>query len=808
MGLAADGKATCTAPILTGYRYSLCRSSSLYVEEALADRCYASTVGGYGIPITQQSSLQGLINCMRQGMEGLASPSWMSAGSGNGQFCGGTVTYKYGDQVVGVSEMIPYGYGWLQPTRYKTAVCPYGYTAVGSNASLPDYCIRPPKNCCEVTPNPMGIANGDHGRVETDIAPSNASPLEFTRYYSSSAYYRPVAAANQAAGYTAAFLELNLRWNLAPGFGDYWRHTYDRRVVAESSQYLMATAMRPNGINKHFRPDGSLVTNEDGRGDRLVATTDAQGAFSGWRYATDGEVESYSADGVLRSIKTRSGRTLTLTYSVQAQGIPGGLLTTVADDTGRTLQFTYDSNLRIATVTDSANKVIEYGYSGEFMLGSVTYPGGATRGYLYNENPLGRQGGEFGLTGIVDEFDNRLATYGYASSGAAYTEYIGGTARYERNVLSATQVSLTDPLGTARVHTLQTTGGVARVVSVAQPAGSGSAAATSFRTYDSAGNLASQDDFDGRRSCMVSDQTRLVETTRVEGVANTVACASVTGAGASLPAGSRKISTQWHLDWKLQTRRAEPGRLSTYVYNGQPDPTAGNAIASCAPAAALLPDNKPIAVLCAKVEQATLDTDGSQGLAASLDPAVGMRRWSHTYNDRGQVLTTTDPRNKTTTYAYYSATTPTATLGDLQSITNAAGHVTSYDIYDGNGLVLQMTDPNGTVTTTSYDDRRRPLTISVAAGADVQTTVYEYDPTGKVHRVVLPDGKDIVSTYDAAHRLIGVKDPAGNTVTYTLDYAGNRIAEQVKDPSGTLARSVARAFDALNRVYSVTGAPN
>lgn len=798
MGLAADGRATCTAPLIRGYQYNLCSSSSLYIEAALRDRCTASVVGGYGIPITQQSTLQGLINCMG----GQGSPAWMSSGSGNGFYCGGTVTYKYGDQVTGVSSEIPYGYGWLQPTRAKAAVCPFGYSPVGTNPSFPDYCILPPP-CCGATPNPMGIANGDHGKVETDIAPSGASPLEITRYYSSSAYYRPVLAANQPAAYSASVLDLNLSWNLAPGFGDYWRHTYDRKIFAESSPYLMATALRPNGAHKHFRPDGTLVTNVDNRGDRLVQTA------NGWAYTTDSEVELYSSDGVLQSIKTRGGRTITLSYTTQGPGVPGGLLTSVTDDAGRSLQFAYDSGLRIASITDSAGHVTQYGYSGEFMLGNVTYPGGATRSYLYNDNPLGRHGGQFGLTGIVDEFGNRLATYGYAGgAGPAYTEYIGGSARYERNALSATQVSLTDPLGTARVHTLQTTGGVARIVSITQPAGSGSAAATSYSTYDAAGNLASQDDYDGRRTCMVSDQTRLTETARVEGLANTVACASVTGAGASLPVGSRKISTQWHPDLKLQTRRAEPGRLSSFVYNGQPDPTMANAIATCAPPAALLPDGKPVAVLCAKVEQATLDTDGSQGMAAVFDSAVGARRWSYTYNDRGQVLTAIDPRNKVTTYTYYSATTGTATVGDLQSVTNAAGHVTTYDSYDANGLVLQMTDTNGAVTTTSYDGRRRPLSISVAAGGAVQTTSYEYDAAGNVHRVVLPDGKDIVSTYDLAHRLIGVKDPAGNTVTYTLDNAGNRIAEQVKDPSGTLARSVARAFDALNRVYSVTGAPN
>ena len=40
---------------------------------------------------------------------------------------------------------------------------------------------------------------------------------------------------------------------------------------------------------------------------------------------------------------------------------------------------------------------------------------------------------------------------------------------------------------------------------------------------------------------------------------------------------------------------------------------------------------------------------------------------------------------------------------------------------------------------------------------------------------------------------------------YTLDAAGKRIGEQVKDPGGTLARSLSRVNDALGRVQQTTG---
>lgn len=48
-------------------------------------------------------------------------------------------------------------------------------------------------------------------------------------------------------------------------------------------------------------------------------------------------------------------------------------------------------------------------------------------------------------------------------------------------------------------------------------------------------------------------------------------------------------------------------------------------------------------------------------------------------------------------------------------------------------------------------------------------------------------------------------DQVGNSITYTLDNAGNRLQDEVKDVSGTLARTVTRAFDALGRVQQVSG---
>jgi YD repeat-containing protein len=249
---------------------------------------------------------------------------------------------------------------------------------------------------------------------------------------------------------------------------------------------------------------------------------------------------------------------------------------------------------------------------------------------------------------------------------------------------------------------------------------------------------------------------------------------------------------------------AEPGKLTTNVYNGQPDPFNGNATASCAPSTALMPDGTPIVVLCKKVEQATTDADGSQGFSAALDVKVPNRVWSYSYNQYGQVLTAKGPRtdgNDTTTYAYYSDTTSSHTTGDLQAVTDALGHVTTSTQYDAYGNVLEQVDANGVATDYSYDARQRLKTVRVGS----QTTSYDYWPTGLLKQVTWPDQSYVAYTYDDAHRLTDVADSQGNSVHYVLDNAGNWLNEQYKDPTGALKRELDRAYDALGRVQQTTG---
>jgi len=581
-------------------------------------------------------------------------------------------------------------------------------------------------------------------------------------------------------------------------------------------------------------------TAEANTSDRLVALSGG-----GLRYydSTARTAETYDAStqGNLSGISWADGRSVSLTYSTASTPTtiaPGsGYLIQAVDNTGRVVNFTYLARTaplvgaQLNTIIDAAGHVITFGYDVSGNIGSITWPHGQVRSFTYQNNS-----GLYGaLTGITDELGVTYANFGYdADWRAVSTQHAGGVDSFSTSYTTPPSILITevydgaagvvyhyhdwtlpqgtvmtDPLGSMSAWTATSLLNKNYLSGKSQPAGSGCAASTSAQTYDANGNVSSKDDFNGTRVCYANDLTRNLETARVEGLANTATCSTYTAANATLPTGNRKVSSQWHADWRLEAKVAEPGRLTTSIYNGQPDPFNANAVASCAPSTALLPDGKPIAVLCKQVQQATTDVDGHLGFTAALQSGVANRVQQWTYNQYGQVLTAKDPLNNTTSYAYYADTAFTGTdpnavghtLGDLQTMTNAKSQVTTYTQYDKHGNLLQMSDPNGVVTTNTYDLRQRLLSTSVGG----QTTSYSYDPAGQLLKVTAPDASWIGYEYDPAHRMTATKDNLGNRIEYTLDNAGNRVAENVKDTSGALRRQLARSIDALGRTQQTTG---
>ncbi|MDX1914883.1 MAG: IPTL-CTERM sorting domain-containing protein [Methylophilus sp.] len=628
----------------------------------------------------------------------------------------------------------------------------------------------------------------------------------------------------------------SLRFNLAYNskydtdeklFGDAWRSSYDRGLSVDILGLLgIASIKRQDGKGFDFKNINGVLTADADKTYSLTQVTDGQGTNIGWQFNDDisGETELYDATGKLLSISDRAGLTQALTYSTTTTPTiiapASNLLIQVTDYVGRSLNFAYDASKRVAKMSDPSGAQYNFSYSASNfnLLKTLTYQDGTIKTFHYGSE-LGEalnapsvsstvNNNSRSLTGITDENGNRFATWVYNTGALAISsEHAGGvdkvTLSYLANGPGGTHpvnTAVTDSRGTVRTYNIINTTiyRMLKPTSQSQPAGAGCVASASALTYDANGNVASRTDFNGNKTTYVYGMGRNLETSRTEGL-NTAGAATV---------ATRTITTTWHPTWRL------PLVISEY---------SGGANTSGVPTGTLL-----------RQTTTAYDSKGNITSFTETDPVLNKSRSTtitYTYSTAvpGLVLSKvvdgahTD-MNDTTTYTYYphdatcvaSSATPIidpitgvapANLGcrgQLQSVTDALGHITQYTRYNHHGQVEQMIDANNVVTEMTYDLRQRMLTRTVAAGTTLAaTTQLEYDAVGQLKKIIRPEASHIDYTYDAAHRLTDITDTLGNQVHYTLDTEGNITQTDYRNPDGSTLKRDTFAYDALNRLQHV-----
>ena len=182
---------------------------------------------------------------------------------------------------------------------------------------------------------------------------------------------------------------------------------------------------------------------------------------------------------------------------------------------------------------------------------------------------------------------------------------------------------------------------------------------------------------------------------------------------------------------------------------------------------------------------------------------------TYTYNNVGQVLTSTDETGIVTQFNY------SPIVMDLISIIHDYGtsshlNLTTSFSYDNVGNLLTVTDPNGNTTNYSYNVLRQ-LTQSSAPLNDL--TQYSYDANSNVIKVqsqssdVTNPWQIITKTYNAANQVLTSSTqadnytpsaPVYNTTTFTYDNL--RRLSTTTDPIGNLTTY---NYDALSRISSI-----
>ncbi len=692
---------------------------------------------------------------------------------------------------------------------YMQLSCPKGMSGwqqKGDENNIIFYCTMIEKNSCAVEGNPINVGTGN--KVETVVDYQSADKLlTVTRHYLNQNQGWNIEGAPRLIDLTdiisspvcypavATFIHIDQQ-NTSSTIRLQKRICLKYHSTTQTANEVFIRLA--NGSHHRFIKESSGVYSSAGMAaakTKLERLSPAQNDIH-WRWTLSNSTYYFDSDGLLKHILYSSGRSVYYTYS-------NGQLATVEDDAGRSLSYTY-ANGNISSITLPNTSQIEYQYGesdGNDFLQTVLMPDGTSRSYFYNEPGLVASNAIdiYALTGLIDENGNRVGTYQYNSSGKAIsTEGYNGTNKYQFT-FNTTTTTVVDPLGATYIYRFQDeSDGTRLLTKLNQPAGSGCAASYSETVYSN-GLPSRSFDFNRHRTNYLYDQSRKLEVIRVEGLA-TADNADYFSVGALMPAGTRKISTEWHPIYRKASRIAGPNKITTYVYHGQSDPFNSNDIASCAP----LIDGQPLLLLCKKVEQATLDGNGSYGFSAALNQNAAIREWRYTYNAKGKILTVHEPGRDvlgtpTYSYEYYPTASQQWRAGDLQKVINAAGHFIEYLSYNSSGFPLRIVDQNGIETTLAYDVRDR-LTSMVVDG---KTTTWTHNLVGDIASVIQPSGAAINYHYDDAHRLIGISDNEGNQIEYTLDAAGNRINEKIVDASNQLLYQHQQHFDALARLQNL-----
>ena len=567
--------------------------------------------------------------------------------------------------------------------------------------------------------------------------------------------------------------------------GAHWRHSFDRslEIRLNSSGTSFITMFRPDGKQETFTKANGIWTADPDIPDILIENDDIHGVATGYTVfiAALRHFETYDTGGLLQAVTDEIGQGINLTYSTTltdpAVAPKPGLLLTVTDTNGRQLGFTYDSNARVHRITLPDAGTLAYAYDVGGNLLSVQYPDGKSRQYVYNESSLtGGTNLPNAMTGIVDEAGVRYENTTFDSTGRATAWSFAGNVDTSNITYNSDGTSTVHyPLGITSTLGFSTIQGLVRVASLDHPCGPACGQPWQARTYDANGYLATATDFNGNITTSTYDAKGLLNQ-QVE---------------ASGSPNQRTTNTTWNttlrvpLQSTVTNASGTPVAQTVWVYNA-----VGQPLARC--------EIDP-----AQASSYTCATTGT--------PPAGVRRWTYSYCTAvdttqcpivGLLLAVDGPRTEVadvTTYAYYLTDSTTAHHGDLQSVTDALGHTTTYLTYDGAGRVTRLQDANGVVTNLTYTPRGWLASRSVGGA----TTTLSYTPYGAVALITDPDGITTSYTYDAAHRLTDITDAQGNVIHYTLDAAGNKTAEQIRTASGTVVHSLSRTYNTLGQLTAL-----
>ncbi|MEN5036762.1 calcium-binding protein [Pseudomonas sp. TWI929] len=484
----------------------------------------------------------------------------------------------------------------------------------------------------------------------------------------------------------------------------------------------------------------------------------------------DGTQTAFNPDGSFNSITDSNGNQLLATYN-------SGLLSQVVASNGDSLSFTYNAAGRLTSMTDQAGHTVTYSYdASNTLLTDVTSVNGTTH-YDYVTAP----GAAFGTVSTITQPDGLVQHFSYDDQGRL-NHYSTGSVEYSYAYDSTNGVTITDASGAVTHLLLNERGQVAQVEDAQGH--------VSQLRYDADGNLTGIVNPDGTASSFVYNANGNPVSIQ-DGLGGQVQFNYESGFGKVASVTDQRgnaIGYGYDDHGNLNKIAYADGSSETYSYDAQGHLTgslnrSGDGISYSYDARGQL-----ITKTYADGSSANYTWDARGNLTSATDAD------SHTtyqYDTADRLIKVTDAAGRFLSYSYDSAGHRTQMVdqighvtnynfnadGQLAKLTDGAGNLIARYNYDSTGHLVRGDNGNGTYTTYQYDANAQ-LTHLVNFQADGTVNSrfdYSYDSMGRRTDVSTLDGNTHYD-YDAIGQLTGVTLPGGRHIEYRYDAAGNRLS--------------------------------
>jgi RHS repeat-associated protein len=585
--------------------------------------------------------------------------------------------------------------------------------------------------------DPVDVGTGNFYLSLTDVVvPEPGADLVFARAYN-------------AQSFTSGVL------------GPKWTTSWDTRLVLPTQTELGTYDLYwGDGRVDSYTVSGASLVASAGNYTKLVSVA---GGFEAT--TKDRSVYRFDASGGLVSVTDINANTLTVARDAQSR------VTSVTDEAGRQLTFTYDAT-RLVSVTGPDAKSVTFGFDADGRLNKVTDQSGEFVTYVYD--------GEDRIIEAVDANGNLdvANVYDLQNRVVRQTDAMGRVTTF---TYAAGRTTKTDPLGRSRVYTYDVEGKV-----LTEADASGHVVTTG---YDAAGRPVTRSDVFGTIETFTYDSRGNVLTHR-DGAA-------------------RGLTNTYSADDLLLTAKDATGATTTYTYDANRNPISitdplgevtamtydsnGQPVTSTSPLGAVTTfaynaqgDVTSITDALGHVMVMTYDVMGRT--LTSTDPIGAVS--SRTYDAVGRPLTVTEPASGTVTSTYDA-------VGNVVSVTDALGATTT-STYTANDLLSSVTDPAGGVMSLEYDANGNLVKQTGPTGGVMR---YGYDTLNRQTSMIDPVGATSTTAYDGRGRVVSETDGAGGTTSYQYDL-GNLVVK-VTDPLGNVTSS---SYDAAGRLIETTDA--